>query len=96
MASAILGASPVRDILYLILTIFFYFLIAAVVLSWIQAFTRPPEWMYPIIRAVNAVTEPVLRPFRQIIPPIRIGAGAIDVSILLVFLIVALLRQAVA
>jgi len=60
------------------------------------ALTRPPEWLYPIIRAVNAVTEPVLRPFRRLIPPIRIGAGALDVSILLVFVIVALLRGAVA
>ena len=66
------------------------------ILSWVVALTRPPEWLYPIIRAVNAVTEPVLRPFRRLIPPIRIGAGALDVSILLVFLIVALLRGAVA
>lgn len=82
--------------LYDILTIFFYFLIAAVILSWVVALTRPPEWLYPIIRAVNAVTEPVLRPFRRLIPPLRIGAAALDVSILLVFLIVALLRGAVA
>ena len=58
--------------------------------------TRPPEWLYPIIRVVNQVTEPVLRPFRRMIPPLRIGAAALDVSILLVFLIVALLRAAVA
>ncbi|TMK53449.1 MAG: YggT family protein [Actinobacteria bacterium] len=83
-------------VLYFILSIFFSFLIAAVILSWVVALTRPPEWLYPIIRAVNAVTEPVLRPFRRLIPPIRIGAGALDVSILLVFLIVALLRGAVA
>jgi YggT family protein len=83
-------------VLYLILTIFFYFLIAAVVLSWVVALTRPPEWLYPIIRLVNQVTEPVLRPFRRLIPPLRIGAAALDVSILLVFLIVALLRAAVA
>jgi YggT family protein len=65
-------------------------------LSWVVALTRPPEWLYPIIRAVNAVTEPVLRPFRRLIPPLRIGSSALDVSILLVFLIVALLRGAVA
>jgi YggT family protein len=81
---------------YLILTIFFYFLIAAVVLSWVVALTRPPEWLYPIIRGVNAVTEPVLRPFRRMIPPVRLGAAALDVSILLVFILVAILRRAVA
>ena len=66
------------------------------VLSWVVTLTRPPEWLYPIIRVVNQVTEPVLRPFRRMIPPLRIGAAALDVSILLVFLIVALLRAAVA
>jgi YggT family protein len=70
-------------------------LILTVILSWVAALTRPPEWLYPIIRGVNAVTEPVLRPFRQLIPPIRVGAGALDVSILLVFVLVAILRGAV-
>jgi YggT family protein len=41
------------------------------------------------------VTEPVLRPFRQVIPPVRMGAAALDVSILVVFLIVTLLQRAV-
>ncbi len=67
------------------------------ILSWVVALTRPPEWLYPVIRFVNAITEPVLRPFRRMIPPIRLGgAGAIDVSILLVFIIVAILRRAAA
>jgi YggT family protein len=67
-----------------------------VILSWVVALTRPPEWLYPIIRGVNAVTEPVLRPFRRMIPPVRLGGAALDVSILLVFILVAILRRAVA
>jgi len=61
----------------------------------VVALTRPPEWLYPVIRFVNKVTEPVLRPFRRLIPPLRIGGGAIDISILLVFVLVAILRNAV-
>jgi YggT family protein len=70
-------------------------LLATVILSWVVALTRPPEWLYPIIRFVNRVTEPVLRPFRRMIPPVRIGGAALDISILLVFVIVAILRNAV-
>jgi YggT family protein len=33
------------------------------------------------------VTEPVLRPIRRVLPPVRAGGMAIDLSILLVILV---------
>jgi YggT family protein len=60
------------------------------------AFTRPPEWLYPVIRAVNRVTEPILGPFRRLIPPVRLGGMGLDVSFIFVFLIVYFLRRATA
>ena len=56
---------------------------------------RPPDWLIPIMRFVRALTEPVLRIFRPLLPPIRIGGAAFDISILLVFLILGLVRAAV-
>jgi YggT family protein len=38
-------------------------------------------------RALAAVTEPVLRPIRRILPPVRAGGMAIDLSILVVILV---------
>ena len=78
--------------MWFVVNIFFWFLIAAWILSWITAFTRPPEWLYPVIRIVNKVTEPILVPFRRLVPPVRIGGMGLDVSFMFVFLIVLILR----
>jgi YggT family protein len=43
---------------------------------------------------VDDVTEPVLRPLRGIIPPVRMGAVGLDVSLLLLFVILFVIRSA--
>jgi YggT family protein len=78
-----------------LLGLYWYILFAAVILSFVIAYTRPPEWLHPIIRFVRSLTEPVLRIFRPLIPPIRVGSVALDVSIVLVFIILGILRAAV-
>jgi YggT family protein len=45
---------------------------------------------------VNRVTEPILGPFRRMIPPVRLGGMALDVSFIFVFFIVYFLRRATA
>ena len=45
-----------------------------------------------MIRFVNRVTEPILAPFRRLIPPLRIGGMGLDISFMFVFFIVLLLR----
>jgi len=78
-----------------LLGVYWLILLAAVILSWVVAYMRPPDWLIPIMRFVRALTEPVLRIFRPLLPPIRIGGAAFDISILLVFLILGLVRAAV-
>jgi len=68
----------------------------AMILSWVVAITKPPEWLYPIYRGVMRVTEPVLAPFRRVIPPLRMGAMGFDVSFTLVFFIVYILWRSTA
>ena len=41
------------------------------------------------------LTEPVLRPIRRLLPPLRVGAVALDLSPFLVFVLIALLRSVV-
>lgn len=48
-----------------VLTTYFFLIIASVILSWIGAQMR-----HPVIPLVYQLTEPVLAPFRKIIPPI--------------------------
>lgn len=54
-----------------ILMTYFFLIIAAVILSWVGARMR-----HPVIPLVYQLTEPVLAPFRKIIPPI----AGIDLS----------------
>ena len=60
-------------------------LIVRALLSWFPV--RPGSALVPIHRALAAVTEPVLRPIRRILPPVRAGGMAIDLSILVVILV---------
>lgn len=71
------------------LFLYYIVLIARIILSFI---TRPPEPLAPLIRVVLALTDPLLVPLRRVIPPVRLGAGALDLSPLVVFLGVRLLQ----
>ncbi len=81
--------SLIADLLYLFLLV----LIAYSVLSW---FTVSGRLAYdsPVIkiqRVLASICEPVLRPVRNLIPPVRVGGVGIDLSVLIVFLVVDVL-----
>jgi len=61
-------------------------LIARALLSWFSASGNPT--LDSINKALYAVTEPVLRPIRKVIPPVRIGGTYVDLSILVVFVVI--------
>jgi len=66
-------------------------LLAAVILTWVP---RPPDAIRPVVNVINALTQPVFRIIRPLIPPIRVGGMALDLSALVVFLLLFLLTQA--
>jgi len=67
------------DFVGYLVQLYVYIVIASVILSWLMAFgvVNPSN---PTVRAIwqglNAVTEPLLRPIRNIMP----NLGAIDIS----------------
>jgi YggT family protein len=72
-----------------ILTIYWVILIIRIVLSWVPSVPEPIE---PLARGVRAVTDPLLNPLRGLIPSIRMGAMALDVSPILLFLAIVVLQ----
>jgi YggT family protein len=64
----------------------FYVLVlfARIVLSWFP--TNPWSPLGKVTRALATVTDPVLVPIRRILPPMRVGAAAIDLSPIVVFI----------
>jgi len=62
---------------YLLLQKFLYFFMGALFIYAILSWVVPPGYN-PVMALLGAVCEPILRPFRRVIPPI----GGIDLSVL--------------
>lgn len=73
-------------VLWLILNIYFWAVLAMVIISWVA-----PQSDHPAITLVSQITEPVMRPIRNIVPPL----GGLDLSPIFVFLILSVLRTVV-
>jgi len=85
------------NILCVLLTVYTILLFVRVIISWATMFGFRPPYSGPlrtILDLLEDVTEPVLRPLRALIPPIRAGGVGLDRSIIIAFVILAVLRQA--
>ena len=84
-----------RSILYvilLVLDLYIWLLIAAAVLSWLVAFNvvnSRNQFVAMVGDFLYRVTEPVLRPIRNMLPSL----GGIDVSPVVVILIIILIKD---
>jgi len=78
------------QVICILLTLYWIILIVRIVLSWVPSL---PEPVLPLARGVRAVTDPVLTPLRGLLPPVRIGAGALDLSPLLLFFGISILQR---
>lgn len=79
-------------ILCTLLGIYLLILFARAILSF---FPRLPDGLIPVARVIFAATEPLLRIFRPLIPPVRAGNIALDVSFTLVFFLLIIIRGVV-
>ncbi len=70
------------DILCLVMDIVFWGIIIWIVLSYVVSFGRL-SYDHPVRRFYDFLSrfiDPVLRPLRNAIPPVRIGGAALDLS----------------
>jgi YggT family protein len=72
-------------IIYYILVIFEFILLARVLITWFPNIDRSNQ----IVKLLFDITEPVLKPIRNMLPQ----TGMIDFSPLIVFLIISVLIQ---
>ena len=72
-----------------LLSLYILVLFVRAVLSWFPI--RPDSGLVPVIRALDAVIDPAVRPLRRVIPP----AGMLDLSYLVLFIIVIVIHSIV-
>lgn len=61
-----------------LLEIYFYAVLAWVILSWIRVSSTHPLGRAQIV--LDRIIYPVILPIRRVMPPIRLGGGALDLS----------------
>ena len=66
------------DLIATLLEIYFYAVLIWVILSWIQVSSTHPLGRVQIF--LDRIIYPIILPIRRVIPPVRLGAGALDLS----------------
>ena len=77
-------------IIFLFLQILWFAIFARAIISWF-----PIDQSGPVVRALDAITEPILEPLRRVVP--RVGMIDITpmVAIILIFVIMQILQAGV-
>lgn len=65
-----------------------------ILMSWVQ---RIPynRWLDMVLTFVRDVTDPYLNLFRRVIPPVRLGPGALDLSPIVATFVLILVGQGI-
>ena len=81
-------------VIHVILWIFIALLWVRFVVDWVQVFARswvPRGVILVLLEAVYSVTDPPIKALRRVVPPLRLGAVALDLSFLIVIVVAYLL-----
>jgi YggT family protein len=84
----------VGQIIHGLLWFFIALLWIRFVVDWVQVFARswsPHGPLLVVLEIVYSVTDPPIKALRRVIPPLRIGSVALDLSFLIVLLLAYLL-----
>ena len=81
-------------ILILVLQLYFYAVIAWVILSWIPTSSTHPLGKVNVF--LDRIIYPVILPLRRVIPPVRIGGGMLDLSPIVLIIGLQLLMRVIA
>jgi YggT family protein len=86
------------EVLYGLLTAFIWLLWIRFIVDWVQVFARswtPSGPLLVVLEIVYSITDPPIKALRRVIPPLRIGQIALDLSFLIVIIAAYLLRTVV-
>ena len=94
--SSLPAISVIAAILNILLLLYLLTLFARVILEWIPIFNRswrPRGAGLIAAEIVYTITDPPIRMFRRLIPPLRIGPVALDMGLTLTMIVVLILMS---
>ncbi|MGP9537884.1 YggT family protein [Brachybacterium sp. AOP43-C2-M15] len=89
----------VAGVLYLAVLVYLILLIARLVLEWIQSYSReyrPSGLVLVLFEVVFTLTDPPVKGLRRLIPPVRLGAISLDLSLMILLLVGWILLRVLA
>jgi len=78
------------DIVDIIFKAIWWLILARIILSFLPMFMNIDPYN-PVVRFINETTEPLMAPFRRLIPPV----GGLDLSPIVLFLVLQILHSVV-
>lgn len=72
----------------LVIRLYILILVARIIIEMIRAYAqryRAPRWFNAVAEMIFVATDPPVRLVRGVIPPLRVGGGSLDVSVLVLF-----------
>jgi YggT family protein len=80
------------NIVHGLINLYIWVLIIAALLSWFPI-ANPSGGLAATRRVLGAITEPVLRPIRQILPRPRVGGVGVDFSVLVAVILLEVVNR---
>jgi YggT family protein len=82
-----------RELVYLLnllISALLLLIMAEVIVSWLLAYGRSVSPYHPVLKMLRTIVNPILEPFRRLLPPSRTGGW--DLSPMMVMVVLYVLR----
>lgn len=83
-------------VIYYVINVYVFILILRVVLDWVQILARgwrPRGIILVLANLIYALTDPPVRFFGRLIPPLRIGGLALDMGFMVLFILLFVVQR---
>lgn len=80
----------IAAVAYIALLLYMIVLVTRLVLEWIRAYSRdfrPTGLVLVLFELVYTLTDPPVKGLRRVIPPVRLGAVSLDLSLMILLLV---------
>jgi len=83
----------IRDMVIAFFDILLILIIIRIILSWFPINPYGNPTLMNVINFLKNLPEPFLAPFRSIIPPLKMGAGYLDLSPIIAIFVLRIIRN---